>query len=146
MLPQRVRLTQSYLFEKAMRTGFKPRLFVVPHGVPKEAAPQSRVAFLLCALPQTSKNPHASCRFGIIVSKKTDKRAVIRNRIRRKLREAIRTALPQWTQEGLHRWVGVVVIVGHKEAYTMPSSALQAQLNPLIAKTLQRFKASSSKA
>ncbi|MFM7469598.1 MAG: ribonuclease P protein component [Vampirovibrionales bacterium] len=139
MLPKRVRLTQSHLFEKAMRSGFKP-YDTVQYLHKVDGLPKTRKAFLLCALPQTSYSPHARCRFGLIVSKKTDKRAVVRNRIRRKLRELIRKHLPLWEQEQLHRWVGVMVIVGYPEAYTLSSQALETLLLYRVRVILRKFK------
>ncbi len=54
--------------------------------------------------------PPRPTRFGLIVSKKIDKRAVRRNRIKRQLREVIRTqVLPQCN--GVLNRYGIIVIV-----------------------------------
>lgn len=45
-----------------------------------------------------TKNLEAQVQIGIVVSKKFSKKAVVRNRIRRQLREIFRTFLPQLNQ------------------------------------------------
>jgi len=62
-------------------------------------------------------------RFGFTVSKKTAAKAVVRNRIRRRLKEAVRlggadAAFPGWDY----------VLIGRPAALTRPFSALQADL------------------
>lgn len=70
-------------------------VFGVPHyGGPREA----------------NATPPRPTRFGLIISKKIDKRAVRRNRIKRQLREVIRTqVLPQCN--GVLNRYGIIVIV-----------------------------------
>ena len=49
--------------------------------------------FGLVFLPR-STDPHSPSRFGFVFSRKLDKRAVYRNRFKRRLREALRLFLP----------------------------------------------------
>ena len=43
-----------------------------------------------CLILKTMKNDLAFCRFAFVVSKKVSSKAVVRNKIRRKIREAVR--------------------------------------------------------
>lgn len=56
--------------------------------------------------------PTAAKRFAFVVSKKVNKRAVVRNRLRRRVREALRLELQQQRREGantlLHSFDAVV--------------------------------------
>lgn len=71
MLPQENRLTDDYDFRRVRRLG---RVFHTP-------------LFIFSLAPAKKKD---TLRFGLVVSTKVDKRAVVRNRIKRLLREAIR--------------------------------------------------------
>lgn len=57
-----------------------------------------------------SQNPVADPRFGFIVSKKVHKRAVVRNRIKRRLRELVRTWLLKERPASLSQFRTVVFI------------------------------------
>lgn len=60
----------------------------------------------------------AALRFGITVTKKTDKRAVVRNRIKRRLRAAAAESLPRATRT--HDYV----LIGRTETLTRPYDRL----------------------
>lgn len=75
-----------------------------------------------------TKNPHRKqSRFAVVVSKKVHKGAVGRNRIRRRMYEAIRHELPR-----IHTAHDVVVMVFSNEVLTLPSKELQALLEQLF--------------
>ena len=59
------------------------------------------------------KNKLKLSRFGFIVSKKFSKKAVVRNKIKRKLRESIRTKLPR-IKKGID---GVITIIPGLKVY-----------------------------
>lgn len=65
---------------------------------------------------QVRENGLDICRFGLTVSKKTDKSAVIRNRIRRRLRAASRDILPLYAKPG-HDYVLVGRAVARDKTY-----------------------------
>jgi ribonuclease P protein component len=80
----------------------------------------ARRAFVLEALPRDdSGNP----RFGFTVSKRVAKKAVERNRIRRRLKEAVRLSAKGNARAG-HDYV----LVGRSRALTEPFSELTAAL------------------
>lgn len=60
----------------------------------------------------SDKSPEAGAlpRFGLIVSKKVDKRATRRNRIKRRIREIIRTVLLPHHAEHLREYRAIVII------------------------------------
>lgn len=62
--------------------------------------------------------PPAALRFGITVTKKTDKRAVVRNRIKRRLRAAAAESLPRAART--HDYV----LIGRTETLTRPYDRL----------------------
>jgi ribonuclease P protein component len=62
---------------------------------------------------QAAPGDRQSQRFGITVSKKTSKSAVVRNRIKRRLRAAARDVLPQKARDGLD-----FVLIGRADAET----------------------------
>lgn len=70
MLPRKYRLTDDYDYRRVRRLG---KTYQTPY-------------FIISFAP--SKDPKSS-RFGFIVSKKIDKRAVIRNRVTRLMREMV---------------------------------------------------------
>jgi ribonuclease P protein component len=62
-------------------------------------------------------------RYGLTVSKKTSKSAVVRNRIRRRLRAAARDVLP------LHAYPGIdIVLIGRAESEAKPYAQLKEDL------------------
>lgn len=71
------------------------------------------------------KNP----RFSIVISKKVLKSAVGRNRVRRRLYEYVRLAIPKLQQN-----YDIVIICSSSELRTMPAPQLQEQLDQLFAK------------
>jgi ribonuclease P protein component len=105
MIARRFRLSRSTWFRKTLDTQplFRHKGCVV-YGLPRHAqAPQTAVL-------STQPPPRTPCFFGVIASKKVDKRAVIRNRFRRWVYEAIRL---DWLEHPtLHqRYAALVVIV-----------------------------------
>ena len=74
MLPKENRLTDDYDFRRVKRLG---KSYQCP-------------LFKLGVAPQKVSGPS---RFGFVISKKIDKRAVVRNRIKRLLREVVRSNL-----------------------------------------------------
>lgn len=101
MLQKRYRLKSPGVFKKALR-GYRLcgtpyfAVFAIPR--PAHQAPSMNAD----ALPQT--------RFGLVVSKKIDKRATRRNRIKRHLREAIRNELLIKCKALLHGYSAVVIV------------------------------------
>jgi ribonuclease P protein component len=67
-------------------------------------------------------------RFGFTVSKRTAKKAVERNRIRRRLKEAVRLAAPGRARPGCD-----YVVVGRRSALTESFAALTADLAGALA-------------
>lgn len=75
-----------------------------------------------------TQNPHRKhSRFAVVISKKVLKSAAGRNRVRRRVYEAIRHELPQF--KNVH---DVVVIVFSAELATMPSDELVSTLKQLF--------------
>lgn len=66
-------------------------------------------------------------RFGVVVSKKIEKSAVGRNRIRRRIYEAIRTELPNYPAKN-----DCLFVVYSKDLLKMPFSELQALVHSLL--------------
>ena len=100
MLAQRNRLKSALLFEQTLA---EQRLFSCP-------------AFVVYALP--AKLPRALVRIGFIVSKKVEKRATRRNKIKRRLRALSRAYLLSSTQ-----W-HTTVIIARQEAANWSFEAL----------------------
>ncbi|MEB3288172.1 MAG: ribonuclease P protein component [Vampirovibrionales bacterium] len=127
MLPKAARLKARHLFAKALNPqigyhlGSSPffKILAVPHG---QAYLESREVSGQDSLPLP--------RFGFIVSKKVDKRAVIRNRLKRRYREIIRNqVLPGLSRTrlslGLRQYRAIVVIV--RQASVRADFALLAE-------------------
>jgi ribonuclease P protein component len=75
-----------------------------------------------------TSNPHRKqSRFAVVVSKKVLKSAVGRNRVRRRVYEAVRRELPKLS--GVN---DIVVIVFSAELATMPSEELESTLRQLF--------------
>jgi len=91
MLPERNRLKKRKDFEKVFKEG-----------------KSWKESFLLL---KTVPNKLKVSRFGFIVGKKYSKKAVLRNKIKRRLREIIRERLPE-IKEGLD---GVVIVLSEAE-------------------------------
>lgn len=87
--------------------------------------------FSIYALP----NPHPHGRLGVVVSRKTSPRAVVRNRVKRQIREAFRGR--QEKLEGLD----FVVVAGPK-AGRVQTASLRDALQQLWEKVEQRCKKS----
>ncbi len=66
-------------------------------------------------------------RFGLIVSKKTEKRAVRRNRIKRQFREILRTQIIPEYSARLSHWQTVVIII-RPQALNTPFDQLKLKL------------------
>ncbi|MEB3206995.1 MAG: ribonuclease P protein component [Vampirovibrionales bacterium] len=60
--------------------------------------------FMVLALPRREGEATRAFQAGFVVSKKVDKRAVVRNRIKRQLRHALRQLLQQ--EESASGWLG----------------------------------------
>ncbi|HEY8192156.1 MAG TPA: ribonuclease P protein component [Alphaproteobacteria bacterium] len=74
-------------------------------------------------------NDLGAIRYGLTVSKKTSKSAVVRNRIRRRLRAAARDVLPAFVLPGTD-----VVLVGRVESATRPYAQLKEDLRWCLGK------------
>lgn len=72
---------------------------------------------------QVADNDTEICRFGITVSKKTSKSAVVRNRIKRRLRAILCDVLPRHAKPGLD-----YVVIGRAVAETKDYAALEKDL------------------
>ena len=70
-------------------------------------------------------------RFGAVVSKKVEKTAVKRNRIRRRVYEAIRAELPDYNLKRDH-----IFVVYSKEVVTMDFKELRALIHSLLEQSM----------
>lgn len=77
----------------------------------------------LLAVKATSNSRRRQYRAAVVVSRKVNKSAVVRNRIRRRLYEIIRQLSPEITQP-----YDIVVTVFHDSVKDEPQPALQRQL------------------
>lgn len=75
------------------------------------------------------KNQQDSSRFTFVVSTKVDKKAVVRNRLKRQLREAIRTLLPE-VVGGFD-----VLIIAKANALALDFASLSKQMRFALQKT-----------
>jgi ribonuclease P protein component len=87
----------------------------------------ARRAFILEARDRGDENPP---RFGFTVTKRVAKSAVERNRIRRRLKEAVRRGAAEDARRG-HDYV----LVGRRAALTEPFAELTAALHEALAQT-----------
>ncbi|MGD1907206.1 MAG: ribonuclease P protein component [Leptolyngbyaceae cyanobacterium] len=111
-LPKRHRLTQNRDFVAVRRLGQQA----------------SSSCLIVGIRPRTSEQVPLPCRFGITVSQKVSKRAVIRNRLKRRICGAIQSLLPR---------VGYsldVVIVVRSPAVECDYEQLLQQLEKLLLK------------
>lgn len=76
-------------------------------------------------------NTRGHQRFSVVVSKKVEKTAVGRNRIRRRVYEALRVELPSFTQPK-----DCIFVVFSKDLSTMPFSELQALIRSLLSQSM----------
>ena len=74
--------------------------------------------------------PEKPYRLSIVVSRKVDKSAVVRNRIRRRIYEAMRLK-----HSKLNKNVDIVVTVHNKQLATMKSTELNELINELLIKS-----------
>ncbi len=72
---------------------------------------------------QASENNAGTVRYGLTVSKKTDKSAVVRNRIKRRLRALVAGVLPLQAQSGMD-----YVLIGRPQTATRDFSDLEKDL------------------
>ncbi|MBQ3310040.1 ribonuclease P protein component [Candidatus Saccharibacteria bacterium] len=70
-------------------------------------------------------------RFGVVVSKKIEKTAVKRNRIRRRIYEAVRAELPSYPVKN-----DCLFVVYSKDLLTMPHAELCALVHSLLAQSM----------
>lgn len=73
--------------------------------------------------------PDKSYRLAVVVSRKVDKSAVVRNRIRRRVYEAMRQKQPQLNQN-----VDMVITVHNRQLADMKSSELEELIEQLLLK------------
>lgn len=76
-------------------------------------------------------NPRGFQRFAVVVSKKVEKSAVSRNRIRRRIYEVIRTELEGYKLKRDH-----IFIVYSKDALTMDFKELKEQIHSLLEQSM----------
>ena len=112
-LPDAHRLKHRQDFEAVYRSGIRRR----------------SVHFQVVALSTSAGDAQLPSRFGISISKKVSKLAVVRNRIKRRIRSALRTLLPR-VQSGW--WV---VIVVRSSATTCNYWEILQELEQLLLKT-----------
>jgi ribonuclease P protein component len=110
MLPRVNRLKKKKDFERVFKEG---KRYVLPFGK----------LYL-----KIIKNNQKNSRFGFVVSKKFSKKATIRNRIKRKLREVIRTKLPE-----IKKGTDGIVVVG-QDLDTEDFRELEEEINKLFKK------------
>lgn len=78
-----------------------------------------------------AKNSRRHKRFAVVVSKKVEKTAVARNRIRRRVYEAIRLELPSYKPN-----MDCIFVVFNKDVATIPFSDLRALIHSLLEKSV----------
>jgi len=78
---------------------------------------------------ETAVNDLGIVRYGLTVSKKTSKSAVVRNRIRRRLRAAARDVLPLHARSGVD-----IVLIGRAESEERPYAQLKEDLRWCLGK------------
>lgn len=86
-----------------------------------------------------AKNSRHHQRFAVVVSKKIEKTAVGRNRIRRRVYEAIRTQLPDYKE---HK--DCIFVVYNKDIATIPFDELCATIKKLLKKSQKASSSSKS--
>ena len=91
----------------------------------------ARRAFVLEARRRDDDGPP---RFGFTVSKRVAKKAVERNRIRRRLKEAVRLTAPGRARPGCD-----YVVVGRRSALNEDFAALEAELAAALAEASRRL-------
>ena len=84
----------------------------------------SKRAFILQARRRGDNLP---ARIGFTVTKRTAKKAVERNRIRRRLKEAVRLVAEQIVQPGMD-----YVLIGRRPALTIPFTELKSELSAAL--------------
>jgi len=89
----------------------------------KDLVKNGQSFFLPQLVIKYKKNQEGPSRFAFVVSTKVDKRAVIRNRLQRQMREIVRIALPK-LKTGY-----VVLIIAKKSALELDFSTLGRQLD-----------------
>lgn len=129
MLPKRFRLTRRHLFKTVMDRG---------HAVRKRH-------FMAIGLANTpakggkSEGREHQLRIGFVVSRKTDKRAVVRNRVRRRLREQIRLLVKEQPllMSAVGRRCALWVFVGRRSAATAPVGELREDVCSLFTRAAE---------
>ena len=81
------------------------------------------------SLKSLSIRPDKPHRLAIVVSRKVDKSAVVRNRIRRRIYEALRNKYPKFTQN-----VDIVITVHDNALATMKAQDLDELIDQLLIK------------
>lgn len=122
MLPKRLRLNARWLFQKTLQEGrclYRSSFFTwigLNHWKPQTTKPTG--AQPITAMGKVGYLP----KIGFIVSKKVDKRAAVRNRLKRRIRECLRQEiLPTLSSEQVNRFATWVFIA--KPTATRPSYA-----------------------
>ena len=87
------------------------------------AAKGRKAARRAFVLEMRGRGDDAPARFGFTVSKRAAKKAVERNRIRRRLKEAVRLVAGRCAEPGRD-----YVLVGRRSALTVPFAAIEADL------------------
>ena len=80
----------------------------------------------------TQENSVEPFRYGLIVSRKFSKKAVIRNRVRRRLKEALRLLI----SPNPETWTGSCVLIPRHAALTVPFDRLQGEVAQGLRKVL----------
>jgi len=129
VLPKRFRLTRRHLFRTVMDRG---------HAVRK----RHFMAIGLATPPGgggTGGGREHQLRIGFVVSRKTDKRAVVRNRVRRRLREQIRLLLKEQPtlMTSVGRRCSLWVFVGRRSAATAPVAELRQDVCSLFTRAAE---------
>jgi ribonuclease P protein component len=118
MLPKRLRLNSRWLFQKTLQEGrclYRSSFFTwigLNHWKPQRPSSALLPVTTSCYVP----------RIGFIVSKKVDKRAAVRNRLKRRIRECLRQEiLPTLSAQEVSRFATWVFIA--KPSATRPTYA-----------------------
>jgi len=127
---RRVQKRKEYLFIQEKGEKFRSRHFLlamVVDNLSKSPSPQDCKESSVDNL-STRCETSVGIRLGITISKKVDKRAVRRNRLKRRVKEYLRKKLPRINRKG------AIVVIALKGSCDLPFEVVSKELNYLLKK------------
>lgn len=82
-------------------------------------------------LGKEKNNIDMTTKFAFVVSKKIHKRAVIRNRIKRLMRESVRLLLKESQIENINKYLSVIIVAKHN-AIGLDYKAINSSINKIL--------------